>query len=228
MPNVYSDTLTHDAILVWLQPPARDVVGGVSMRTAPPPVVGDDIVVGELARVQVGLALVVFDDAPGADGMITSTGLPVLAVDAAAPTEAVEGRVGVLLPAVSDVLAPGEAVTLTLPLPGVAVVDSLVPDDAVALRSGLVVVDDLVPTDAATVQMPLQVVAVEAGTPTEVVAPALNALFPSVVDTVTVTEVATRLQPITLVVEDTTAVDERRNASMARPKKIKIRGPGVR
>jgi hypothetical protein len=61
--------------------------------------------------------------------------------------------------------------------------------------------------------------------PAELVELALNVLTLAVIDTVTVTEVATRLQPISLAVADTTAVDERRNAAMAKPKKIRIRPP---
>ncbi|HSE47509.1 MAG TPA: hypothetical protein VLA89_19605 [Gemmatimonadales bacterium] len=229
MPNVYSDTLTHDATLVWLSPPSRDVipVGGVAMRTAPPPTVHDDVAVGELATVRVGVALAVVDDTPGTDEPAVAMPIPVRVAEVAAATEAVEGRVSVLEPAVGDDQTPIEAVTLALPLAGVQVGDDLPPSDAVTLRMGLVVADDLIPADAVAVAMPVGAVATDTALPTESVDLALNVLTVRVGDDVPVGEAVDRRQPITLEVSDTTVVGERRVAEMVAPKKIKIHGkPG--
>jgi hypothetical protein len=225
VPNVYSDTLTHDAILVWLAPPDRDVIGGVQMQTAPPPAVGDDIAVGELARVQVGLALAVADDIPGDDDVTARTVLPVMAVDGAAAGEAVEGRVGVLLLAVGDDRPPAEAVTLALPLAGVSVADTPTPTEAVALRASLVVEDTLAPDDLVVVALPAAPTAVDLAAPTEAVALALNVLTLSVVDAIAVGELASRLANVVLQVADAIEIDERRFAAIVKAKKIKIRPP---
>ena len=229
MPNVYSDTLTHDATLVWLSPPSRDVipVGGVAMRTAPPPTVHDDVAVGELATVRVGVALAVVDDTPGTDEPAVAMPIPVRVAEVAAATEAVEGRVSVLEPAVGDDQTPIEAVTLALPLAGVQAADTLTPDDAVELRASLVGVDTLTLADVATVQMPLQAVAVDDTPPADLVDLSLDKLTLAVSDTLTVGDVAGRLQSVTVAVADDIVVDERRNASIVAPKKIKIHGrPG--
>jgi len=222
--NVYSDTLTHDAILVWLSPPARDVIGGVAMRTAPPPTVADAVPVAELAFVQIGTVLAVADDSPAAEAVTARLILQVLAADDLPAGEVVLGRLSVLLPAVGDDLPPGEALTLALPLPGVSVADALTPDDTVALRASLAVADLLTPTDAAAAQLPLGAIAVDAVPVAEGVNVGLNVLVVRVGDDSPVGEAVTRRQSITLVVVDTIVVDERRNASLLAPKKIKVRG----
>lgn len=222
--NVYSDTLSHDAVLVWLAPPTRDVVGGVQMRTAPPPNVSDAVVVADLATLTVVMALAVSDASPGADVVTPGLSLPVLAVDTGAPGEAVSARQNVLLPAVGDDLASADAVTLALVLPGLSVSDALVATDAVELRSALVGVDALTPTDTATVQMPVQAVGADDGAAGELVQLYLNVLTLAVFDAPAPADVAALLAPVVVQVGDDTVVDERRNVATAIPKKIKVRG----
>jgi hypothetical protein len=224
MPNVYSDTLSHDAVMVWLAPPSRDIVGGVQMRTAPPPTVGDDVPVGELATVRVGLVFAVTDDTPAAEAVTARLVLPVMVVDILAPDEAATARLGVLLPAVGDDLLPTDVVVLALRLPGVSVTDDAAVADSVEIRAALVGVDTLVPTDAATVQMPVPAAGVDVVGPTDAVALALNVLTLAVSDAPAAVDVAGILTPIVIQVGDTMVVDERRNASMLAPKKIKIHG----
>lgn len=224
MPSVYSDTLTHDAVLVFLSRQDRDAVVGVQMRTAPPPVVGDDVTVLEAVTVRVGLALAVADDTP-VDDAITDPGLglPVRAVDALAPGEAVEGRVSVLLPAVGDDRPAAEALTLALFLPGVAVVDSLSPTDVVALRASLAVEDSVTPGELAVVVLPTAPTAVDVVAPTEAVALALNVLTLAIVDAVPVGEQVSPLANVALEVADAIVLEERRFVVAVKPKKVKIR-----
>lgn len=228
MPNVYSDTLTHDAVMVWLSPPSRDVVGGVQMRTAPPPAVEDTVSVAEGVTVRVGLALAVVDDTLATEEIALTLPLLPRVADVSVVGESVEGRVGVLLPAVSDDLAAGEAVTLALVLPGVSVADALTPSEAVELRAALVVVDEVTPDDAAIVALPTALAVADAVTPLEHVTIDLNVLVVQVADVATPTEAVTLVKPITLVVADSLAITERWFVSMNAPKKVKIRGRGAR
>lgn len=223
--GVVDDLLPHDAIQVWLAPASRDVVGGVQMRTAPPPVVHDDIAVGEGVAVRVGMAVAVVDDTPGSEAVTVRAPIPVLGVDAVVVGEVVQGRFNVLGPAVGDDLPPSEAVTLALPLPGVLAVDTVVPDDVVELRLGLTASDTLTPADAVAVVLPMGATAVDQGAPAEAVEVALNVLIVQVADAIPVEEAVDRRQPITLVAADTIVVGERRVAETAAPKKVKIKNP---
>lgn len=222
-PSVYSDTLAHDAVLVWLQPPSRDVVGGVQMRTAPPPDVFETILVDEAVTVRIGLALAVADDVPAAEDVTARTVLPVMAVDVLGLGEAVSALQSVLLAAVSDDLALGEAVALTLRLPGVEVVDTLVPDEAVAVRMGLVAVDEISVGELAAVALRLAASVSDAASPTEAVALSLDKLTISVVDAVPVTEQVELRRPVTINVFDGITVEERRFASLKAPRRVKIK-----
>lgn len=227
MPNVYSDTLTHDAVLVWLAPPSRDVVGSVQMRTAPPPVVGDEVPVTEDVTVQIGFAPAVSDDSPGTEAIALNLPLLPLVVDVAGPGESVEGRLGVLLPAVSDDRPPAEAVTLVLPLAGVSAVDALTPGEAVELRAALVVVDTIVLDDVAVIVLRPAPAVADVVPPTEAVAVALNVLTLSVADALAVGELASLLGNVVLQVADAITIDERRFATIVKPKKVRIRGRGA-
>ena len=224
MPSVYSDTLTHDAVLVWLSPQDRDAVGGVQMRTAPPPAVSDDVPVTDQVTVQVGLALAVADSTPGTEALAFSLPLLPQVADAVAPGEAVAGRLSVLLPTVGDDRLATEAVTVSLVLPGVSVVDALVPTDAVELRASLVVVDTLTPSDAAAVALPTAPTAVDVVVPTEAVVIALNVLTLSISDAIPVGELVSPLAHVTLNVADILTIDERRFASFKVPKKVHVKG----
>lgn len=225
--NVYSDTLSHDAVLVWLAPPDRDVIGGIQMRTAPPPDIADTITVTELVRVQAGVTPVVEDSLTPTDAVEVALPMGVVGVDVGAAGEAVEGRLTPLLAAVSDDQPVAEALTLALLLAGVSVADAVTADEAVTLRAGLVVHDDLTPTDVAAAALPAAPVAVEVVGPTDAVALALNVLTLAVVDAVVPGDVVSLLAPIAIEVEDETVVEERRVATIVKPKKIKIRGRGA-
>lgn len=225
--NVYSDTLSHDAVLVWLAPPGRDVVGGIQMRTAPPPDIADTITVTELVRVQAGVTPVVEDSLTATETVTVALPMAVVGMDANTATEAVEGRLTPLLAAVSDDPAPVDAVTLALLLSGVSVADALTPGETVELRAGLVVHDDLTPTDVAAAALPAAPVVADLVGPTDAVALALNVLTLAVTDAAGPVDVVSLLAPIAIEVDDETVVEERRVATIVKAKKVRIRGRGA-
>ena len=225
--NVYSDTLSHDAVLVWLAPPDRDVIGGVQMRTAPPPDLADTVTVTELVRVQAGVTPAVEDSLTATEAVAVALPMAVVGVDVGAAGEAVEGRLTPLLAAVSDDRPPADVVALSVVLPGVSVADALTAGESVELRVGLVVYDDLTPTDLAAAALPTAPVDAEVVGPTDSVALALNVLTLTVVDAAGPVDVVSLLAPIAIEVDDDTVVEERRVASIVKPKKIRIRGRGA-
>lgn len=227
MPNVYSDTLSHDAVMVWLSPPTRDVVGGIQMRTAPPPSVGDDLTVTDPVTVVISMTPQVVDTQAESELAVVAMGIPVLAVDVGTPAEAVVARQSVLLAVGGDDLAPTDAVTLALPIPGVLAADAVGVGEGVDLRAALVAVDTLAPAESVTVQLPTGLSAVDTVGPTDAVALVLNVLTPAVGDDVGPVDMVQVIRPVTINVNDTEIVDERRFAAMAAPKKIKIHGRAV-
>lgn len=222
--NVYSDTLSHDAVLVWLTPASRDVIGGVQMRTAPPPDVAETVVLDEQVLVQVGTIPAGADEIAVTEALVVALPIPVLVLDAAPPGEAVAALQSVLLASVGDDRPVEEGVTAALLLSGINVASTLIPTEDVMVRIGLAVWDDLAVTDTAAAALTPAPVVSEAASPSEAVALVLHALFVAVADDGAPTESVLPLAHIALDVSELVDITERRFAATQRSRKIKIRG----